>query len=119
MPITATHAVCELANRDLKHAAGLTHCPSGVFNANAAWACSPRWRTTCGLWRWTALLGGLVPSGRLIVAKTLRRRYLTIPGRITRSARRLTLHLPTRWPWRDPFVEALSRLRRVTLPQPC
>jgi hypothetical protein len=23
--------------RDLKHGAGLNHCPSGIFNANAAW----------------------------------------------------------------------------------
>jgi Transposase DDE domain group 1 len=31
------HAVCELAIRDLKDGAGLRHCPSGVFLANAAW----------------------------------------------------------------------------------
>jgi hypothetical protein len=29
--------VIELAIRDLKHGAGLNHCPSGVFTANAAW----------------------------------------------------------------------------------
>ena len=60
-----------------------------------------------------------MPSGRLTAAKTLRRRYLTIPGRIPRSARRLTLHLPAGWPWRDAFAQALPRLRAVTLPQPC
>jgi hypothetical protein len=32
------HAVVELAIRDLKEGAGLEHCPSGDFNANAAWA---------------------------------------------------------------------------------
>jgi hypothetical protein len=111
------HAVVELAIRDLKHGAGLTHCPSGVFTANAAWAVLAT--LAHNLWRWTATLGGLVTPGRLTVAKTMRRRYLTIPGRITRSARRLTLHLPTMWPWRAAFVEALSRLRRVTIPQPC
>jgi hypothetical protein len=31
------HAVCELAIRDLKDGAGLRHCPSGSFLANAAW----------------------------------------------------------------------------------
>jgi hypothetical protein len=31
------HAVIEPALRDLKHGAGLNHCPSGVFTANAAW----------------------------------------------------------------------------------
>ena len=111
------HAVCELAIRDLKHGAGLNHCPSGVLTANAAWAVLAT--LAHNVWRWTAILGGVVAPGRLIVAKTLRRRYLTIPGRITRSARRLTLHLPAGWPWRDAFSEALSRLRAVVLPQPC
>ena len=32
------HAVVELAIRDLKEGSGLEHCPSGAFNANAAWA---------------------------------------------------------------------------------
>jgi Transposase DDE domain group 1 len=31
------HAVVELCIRDLKAGAGLRHCPSGKFNANAAW----------------------------------------------------------------------------------
>lgn len=31
------HAVVELAIRDLKEGAGLTHCPSGRFSANAVW----------------------------------------------------------------------------------
>jgi Transposase DDE domain group 1 len=109
------HAVCELAIRDLKHGAGLNHCPSGVFTANAAWAVLAT--VAHNLWRWTAALGGLAAGP--VVAKTVRRRYLTLPGRITRSARRLTLHLPADWPWRNAFVEALSRLRAVTLPQPC
>jgi len=109
------HAVCELAIRDLKHGAGLNHCPSGVFTANAAWAVLAT--LAHNLWRWTAILGGLATGP--VVAKTLRRRYLRIPGRITRSARRYTLHLPARWPWRDAFMQALSRLRRVVLPQPC
>jgi hypothetical protein len=109
------HAVIELAIRDLKHGAGLNHCPSGVFTANAAWAVLAT--VAHNVLRWTTILGGLATGP--VVAKTIRRRYLTIPGRITRSARRLTLHLPARWPWRDAFMQALSRLRRVTLPQPC
>jgi len=32
-----SHAVCELAIRDLKGSGGLAHLPSGIFNANAAW----------------------------------------------------------------------------------
>jgi hypothetical protein len=38
------HATVELAIRDLKQGAGLRHCPSGVFLANAAWAVIAAWR---------------------------------------------------------------------------
>jgi hypothetical protein len=50
-----------------------------------------------------------------IVAQTIRRRYLTLPGRITRSARCSTLHLPARWPWREGFTQALERLHSIPL----
>lgn len=114
------HAVIELAIRDLKHGAGLVHCPSGVFNANAAWLVA----TTLAhnLVRWTQLLGttddtAVIASGPLLNnARTLRRRLLAIPGRITRSARRSTLHLPVRWPWQQPFIDALERLRAIPTP---
>ena len=46
---------------------------------------------------------------RLIVRRTL----LTLPGRLTRSARRLILHLPVGWPWAAWFALALARLRCV------
>ncbi len=48
--------------------------------------------------------------------KTLRRRFFSIAGRLTRSARRLTLHLPQRWPWETQFSRALTRLRAIPLP---
>jgi len=38
-----------------------------------------------------------------------------MPGRLTRSARVSTLHLPTRWPWSEQFSRALERLRAVVL----
>jgi hypothetical protein len=63
--------------------------------------------------RWIARLG-LDVAGP-IVAQTIRRRYLTLPGRITRSARCSTLHLPARWPWREGFTQALERLHSISL----
>jgi Transposase DDE domain group 1 len=105
------HAQIELAIRDLKEGSGLNHAPSGRFFANAAWlliSCLAH-----NLLRWLARLG-LGASGP-IVAQTIRRRYLTLPGRITRSARRSTLHLPARWPWRESFTQALARLRAMPL----
>jgi hypothetical protein len=86
------HAVCELAIRDLKHGAGLRHCPSGVFLANAAWLVIAT--QAHNLLRWVATIG--LGSADLVIAKTLRRRLLHLPGRLTRSARRCRLHLPNR-----------------------
>jgi hypothetical protein len=107
------HAVCELAIRDLKAGAGLTHLPSGQFNANAAWLLAAT--LAHNLLRWTAAIG-LDARNEQIVAKTLRRTLLMLPGRLTRSARRWRLHLPAGWPWAHTFQMALARLRCIPHP---
>ena len=108
------HAVVELAIRDLKHDAGMIHMPSGIFQANAAWAVACT--LAHNLVRWTQLLtsgdGDVVRSGA-----TFRRRMLRLPGRLVRTARTWTLRLPARWPWRTAWQQALAELR--ALPQPC
>jgi hypothetical protein len=105
------HAVIELAIRDVKEGSGLAHCPSGRFFANSAWLVIAA--LAHNLVRWLARIGlGLVGP---VVAATLRRRLLAAPGRITRSGRRRTLHLPRAWPWAEPFQGALARLRAVSL----
>jgi hypothetical protein len=48
-----------------------------------------------------------------VVAKTLRRTLLALPGRLTRSARRWIMHLPAGWPWAAWFELALARLRCI------
>jgi hypothetical protein len=104
------HAEVELCIRDLKGGVGLRHCPSGKFNANAAWLLAAT--LAHNLLRWVAAIG-LGARQELVVAKTLRRTLLALPGRLTRSARRLVLHLPARWPWAAWFELALARLRCV------
>ena len=104
------HAVIELVNRELK-AGAWAHCPSGKFEANAAW--SVIGTLAHNLLRWTTRIGGI--SNGPIVAKTVRRRYLALPGRLTCSARKQTLHLPTSWPWAHQFNDALARIRNVCL----
>jgi hypothetical protein len=81
------HAVIELAIRDLKEGAGLVHCPSGIFNANATWLVLAS--LAHNVLRWTARLGPITDGA--VVAKTLRRRLLIIPGRLARSVRKQTL----------------------------
>jgi len=104
------HAEIENAIRDLKYGVGLNHLPSGRFAANAAWLAVQV--MAHNLARWTARFG--LGAG-IVTTKTLRRRLFAIAGRLTRSARRLTLHLPARWPWADEFAAALLRLRALPL----
>ena len=63
--------------------------------------------------RWTTRVG---LCEQLATTKTLRRRFFSLAGRITRKARRITLHLPQGWPWQNQFNSALSRLRAMPLP---
>jgi hypothetical protein len=100
------HAVVELAIRDLKDQA-LAHFPSGKYMANAAWTVIAA--LAHNLLRWTTLIG--LPDTVIPTARTLRRRLLTVPGRITRTARTVTLRMPARWPWERDFLTALQRLR--------
>ena len=99
----------ELCIRDLKAGVGLRHHPSGRFAANAAWLVIATLAHNL-LHRVAASAG---TRGELVVAKTLRRTLLNLPGRLTRSARRLILHLPAGWPWAPWFELALARLRCV------
>jgi hypothetical protein len=105
------HATVELAIRDLKEGAGLEHCPSGRFFANAAWlGCAV---LAHNLFRWTAALGNVHADDRLTVASTLRFRVLTVPGRLVNRAGRPVLRLPEHWPWAQSFMTALSHLRAM------
>jgi Transposase DDE domain group 1 len=102
------HAVVEQVIADLKDQA-LAHFPSGHFHANSAWtvlACLAH-----NLLRWTQQLG--LPHTTVRAARTLRRRLVQIPGRLTAHARGWTLHLPARWPWHGDYLSALNRIRAL------
>jgi len=104
------HAEIENAIRDLKYGMALNHLPSGRFGANGAWLAVQVMAHNVA--RWTARIG--LGAG-IVTTKTLRRRLFGLPGRLTRSARRLTLHLPQRWPWAIGWAAALTRLRAIPL----
>ena len=104
------HAEIENAIRGLKYGMGLNHLPSGKFAANAAWLAVQV--MAHNLARWTARLG--LGAG-IVTTKTLRRRLFALAGRLTRSARRTTLHFPARWPWTAEFAAALARFRAIPL----
>jgi hypothetical protein len=99
------HAVVELCIRDLKAGVGLRHCPWGRFSANAAWLLIAT--LAHNLLRWVAAIG-LGARQELVVAKTLRRTLLALPGRLTRSPDAGSCTCPpagrgrrgSSWPWR-------------------
>ena len=105
------HAEIENAIRDLKYGVELNHLPSGRFPANGDWLAVQV--MAHNLARWTARIGLGEP---VVTTKTLRRRFFSLAGRLTCSARRLTLHLPQRWPWENQFSRALARFRALPLP---
>ncbi len=105
------HAEIENAIRDLKYGVGLNHLPSGRFPANGAWLAIQV--LAHNLARWATRIGLGEP---VMTTKTLRRRFFSLAGRITRKARRITLHLPQDWPWQNQFSSALAKLRALPLP---
>jgi hypothetical protein len=105
------HAVVELCIDDWKEGAGMEHCPSGDFSANAAWMCCAV--LAHNLIRWSAKLGGLVEEDTLVVAQTLRTRYFSVPARLVNRSGTPTLRGPTHWPWATSFTRALTNLRSV------
>jgi Transposase DDE domain group 1 len=102
------HAVVEQVIADLKDQA-LQHFPSGHFHANGAWTVLAA--LGHNLLRWTQLIG--LPDTTIRAARTVRRRLLSIPGRLTNHARGWTLHLPARWPWHGDYISALNAIRAL------
>ena len=105
------HPEIENAIRDLKYGVGLNHLPSGRFPANAAWLAVQVIAHNLG--RRTARIALEEP---VATTKTLRRRFFSLAGRITRSARHPILHLPRGWPWENQFSGTQSRLGALPLP---
>jgi len=110
------HAVVEDVIRDLKYGVGLNHLPSGRFSANAAWLLLNVLAHNLARWVPRIGLGSEAPP---MTTKTVRTRLICIPGRMTTSGRRKTLHLPRAWPWKKSFQTMLANLRAICQPSTC
>ncbi len=99
------HAVIEQVIAELK-AGPLAHLPSGKYTANAAWLAHAVIAFNL------ARAAGVLASRRHARARwaTMRTELINIPGRVATSARRLTLHLPTDWPWADAWQALFDAL---------
>ena len=104
--------------RDSKHGAALRHLPSGYAQVNTAWMWGALLAASMAAWlhQLTAatrgeniLAGHGVRGGKAMIA-TLRRRVVSIPGRLIRHARHLILRLP---PGHGLLAEILARLRAL------
>jgi hypothetical protein len=101
------HAVIEQAIADAKGSA-LAHLPSGSFSANAAWAVL--WAIAHNLTRATGVLAS--PFHAKATTATIRAHLVNVPARLARGARRLTLHLPERWPWQIAFEQLHAAIHK-------
>ena len=100
------HAIIEQVAHppaDLKNSA-LAHLPSGKFNANAAWLVLAV--IAFNLTRAAAAIAG--PDLAKTTTATIRRKLIAVPARIATSARRITMHLPTGWPWETAWTELFN-----------
>lgn len=101
------HAVIEQVNADFKSGA-LAHLPSSSFAANSAWLA-----LAAIAFNLTRAAGTLASAWHArATGATIRRQLISVPARIARSARRIRLHLPTFWPWRQDYQQLFDALHR-------
>jgi hypothetical protein len=100
------HAIVEDRVRALK-STGLSNLPFSAFAANQAWLEAALAAHDLTVWTQMLLFDG---DHRVCEPKRLRYRLLHVAARLTRHARRLTLHLPADWPWAAAIAKAFKRL---------
>jgi hypothetical protein len=94
------HAIIEQVNADLK-SGPLAHLPSASFAANSAWLV-----LATIAFNLTRAAGALASDFHARASTgTIRAQLIAVPARLARSARRLQLHLPERWPWQTAFTQ--------------
>jgi Transposase DDE domain group 1 len=105
------HAIIEQVIADAAGSA-LAHLPCGSFHANAAWAVL--WAIAHNLTRAAGALAGAFHAHA--TTATIRAHLINIPARLARGARRLTLHLPKRWPWEPAWANLHAAVHQPSRP---
>ena len=105
------HTIVEQIIADLK-SGPLAHLPSGHFWANSAWlVCAAM---AFNLTRAAGALASTVHAKA--TTGTIRAQLITVSGRLSRSARRLALHLPTAWPWQKAWEQMATAANSPPVP---
>ena len=92
---------------------GLARLPFSAFSDNETWLELILLAQDLLAWQRALILD---PHSARLAPKRLRHRLLHVAGRLTRSGRRRTLHLPAAWPWADALIGAFTRLRALPAP---
>jgi Transposase DDE domain group 1 len=92
---------------------GLARLPFHAFDANETWIELTLLAQDLLAWKRALILD---PNSARLAPKRLRHRLLHVAGRLTRSGRRRTLHLPAQWPWTDALIGAFARLHALPAP---
>jgi len=100
------HAIIEQVIAELKDGP-VAHLPSGNFKANATWLVMAT--IAFNLARAAGTLASRFHARARLA--TLRAQLINVPARLARSARRVTLHLPTGWPWQRAWQQLDQRTR--------
>jgi hypothetical protein len=99
------HAIIEQVHADLKNSA-LAHLPSASFSANSA-------PTVLAVMAFNLTRAAATLTGEHLAkatTATVRRTLINIPTRTASSARKITLHLPTGWPWESAWSRLFTRV---------
>jgi hypothetical protein len=105
------HAIIEQLFADLINGP-LAHLPSGRFAANAVWLTLAA--MTHNLTRAAGTLAS--PHHGKARAATIRRQLINVPARIAHRARRIVVHLPTRWPWQTAWEQLFTAIHAPPTP---
>ena len=116
--LEARHRAHARVEDRIRHAkdSGLGRFPSREFAINQAWLMLTA--IAADLIAWTRLLAltGDAKTLRDCEPKALRYRFLHVPARLTRSARRRRLRIPESWPWATAIVAVFANI--AAIPQP-
>ena len=116
--LEARHRAHARVEDRIRHAkdTGLNRFPSREFTINQAWLTTTQ--LAADLLAWTRLLA-LTGDAAVLAAcepKALRYRFLHVPARLTRSARRRRLRIPKSWPWTAAIVAVFANIAAIPPP---
>lgn len=116
--LEARHRAHARVEDRIRHAkdSGLGRFPSREFGINQTWLVLTQ--VAADLVAWTRLLA-LTGEAKILAAcepKALRYRFLHVPARLTRAARRRRLRVPTSWPWAAALVAVFANIAAIPRP---